>query len=219
MKSLNILIPLLFLLIPLFGLMFFIRVLLGPFSPKILEQMRKRPILHTIWGLFAVLSFYFIFVFTPAGPPAWVDRIDQRNKLQERVKTAGGWDLIRRDCTLFVSNRNEFFYWFPPATNVQVTWFSNNVAMHYTTNENYGTLPPALAALKPREMRYYPPVLKIRLFGMHSTGGHSTPYFGLEVVCGTNIPEYRPNKGNSGGVSGNHHSTFKKIAEGIYEIY
>jgi hypothetical protein len=215
----NILSPLLFLLIPLFGLMFFIRVLLGPFSPKIWEQMRKHPILHLVWGLFSILSFYFVFVFIPYGPPAWVDRIDQRKKLQERVNTAGGWIAIRQDCTLFVSNRTDFFYWFPPATNVQVTSFSNNVAIRYTTNLNYGTLPPALAALKPRGMEYRNPVMQIRLFGMHSSGGHSTPYFGLEIVCSTNAPEYRPKVGGSGGASGNHHSTYEQVAEGVFEIY
>lgn len=219
MKTISILFPLLFPIIPLFGLMFFVRIVLGPFSPKIFEQMRKHPILHIIWGLFAVLSFYFFFVFIPVGPPAWVDRINQRKKLQERVQSAGGWDVIRQDCTQFASNRTDYFYWFPPETNAQVTWFSNNVPMHYTTNLNYGTLPPALMTLKPREIRYSPPVMQIRLFGMHSTGGHSTPYFGLEVVCGLNTNGYKPNQGNSGGVSGNQHSTYNKVADGIFEIY
>jgi hypothetical protein len=215
----NILFPLLFLLIPIFGLMFFVRVLLGPFSPKIWEQMRKHPILHTIWGLFAILSFYFVFVFIPTGPPAWVDRIDQRKKLQERLNIAGGWNAVRRDCTLFVSNRTDYFYWFPPATNVHITAFSNGVAINYTTNLDYGILPPALAALKPREMEYRPPVMQIRLFGMHSTGGHSTPYFGLEIVCVTNAAEYHPDLVGSGGVKGNHHSNYKQVAEGVFEIY
>lgn len=219
MKFIPILFLLLYAFVFMFGLMFFVRAVLGPFSPKIIEQMRKHPILHVIWGLFALLSLYFLFVFIPSGPPAWMDRIDQRKKLDECVHTAGGWNAVRRDCTLFISNRTDFSYWRPSETNVHVTSFSNGVAINYITNLDYGTLPPALAALKPRELKYHPPVMQIRLFGMHATGGHSTPYFGLEVVCGTNNAEYHPNEGNSGGVSGNHHSTFKKVAEGIYEIY
>jgi hypothetical protein len=54
---------------------------------------------------------------------------------------------------------------------------------------------------------------------MHSTGGHSTPYFGLEIVCSTNAAEYPPKSGNSGDVSGNRHSTYNKVADGIFEIY
>lgn len=175
--------------------------------------------LHTIWGLSVLFSLYFVFVLIPFGPPAWVDRINQRNILQERVNAAGGWDVIRRDCTLFVSNRNDYLLWVPPATNVQMTWFSNHVAMHYTTNLDYGTLPPALATLKPREMRFHPPTLEIRLFGMHSTGGHSTPYFGLEIVCGTNANGYHPHEGSTRGVTGNRHSTYREVEEGVYEIY
>jgi hypothetical protein len=197
--------------------MFFVRFLLGPFSPKIWEQMRKHPILHVIWGLFAVLSFYFIFVYT--GPPAWVERIDQRKRLQERVNAAGGWDMVRRDCALFVSNRTDSFYWYPSATNVHFTSFSNGIAVNYLTNLDYGTLPPALAALKPREIRYHPPAMQIRLFGMHSTGGHSTPFFSLEIVCSTNAAEYHSQNGINGGVSEKSRSTYRQVADGVFEIY
>jgi hypothetical protein len=216
-------IPILFLLfyasVFLFGLMFFVRVVFGPFSPKIIGQMRKHPIMHVVWGLFAICSFYFLFVLAPSGSPAWMDRIDQRKKLAERVQSAGGWDAVRRDCEMLASNKTEPFEWYPPWTNAQVTTFLNGAEIHYSTNIDYGPLTPAVATLKPREIRYYSGVMRIRLFGMHSTGGHSSPYFGLEIVCGTNNDGYHPHQGDSGGVDGNSHSTYRKVAEGIFEIY
>ena len=62
------------------------------------------------------------------------------------------------------------------------------------------------------------PVVRIKVFGIHSTGGHSIPYFGLEVVCGTNAASYRPQPAH-GGVSGNHYDSYKRVTDTIYEIY
>ncbi len=225
MVAVQILFQLVYFFASLAGLMFLVRILLGPFSPKIHAQMRRHPILHVIWGLFSVVSFYFFFVLLPAGPPAWWDRREQRKTVSERVQTAGGWSAVRQGCELLTMNKPEPFYWQPPVTGA---WVYPNPQTepkkYYVTNIDYGPLPPAVAALKPREIRFYPgkqdvAVMHIRLFGMHSTGGYSTPYFGLEVVCGTGAERYRPKQGKSGGVSGNSHSTYKKVAEGVYEIY
>jgi hypothetical protein len=60
----------------------------------------------------------------------------------------------------------------------------------------------------------------MKIFGGHSTGGHSTPYFGLEVLTTSKSTAYRPGVGYwNGGVIGNYHSTYNEVAEGIYEIY
>jgi hypothetical protein len=58
----------------------------------------------------------------------------------------------------------------------------------------------------------------IKVFGMHSSGGHSTPYFGLEVVTGPGAETYRPGPSH-GGVSGNGYRSFKAVTDRIYEIY
>ena len=62
------------------------------------------------------------------------------------------------------------------------------------------------------------PVFRIKVFGVHATGGNSSPYLGLEVVCDPEAQNYRP-RPSQGGADGNCYSTYRKVAEGIYEIY
>ena len=116
----------------------------------------------------------------------------------ERVQSAGGWDAIRRDCIAFAGQNTNGFY---------SHWGDTN------------GLPPAIGALKPLLVEYMPPegCVRIRIFGIHSTGGHSTPYFGLEVACGTNAESYRPQPHDA--VSGNRHTSYEQVADRIYEIY
>lgn len=216
------------------ALMFAVRLFLAVFSssPTIGGQIRRHPLAHTIWGVFSLIVFCMTFGLVPVGLDDWSERRGQRKVVNERVQSAGGWDAVRRGCELLATNKLEPFYWRPPSPRAEVTDYSSGVARHYITNIDYGPLPPAVAALKPREIRYYPPeilrqskaesdapVMHIRLFGGHSTGWRSQPYFGLEVVCGLGGENYRPKKGNSGGVDGNSHSTFRKVAEGVFEIY
>lgn len=96
-------------------------------------------------------------------------------------------------------------------------------------------LPETIAALKPMSVEYFPSkylsemkdgkftdppnvrLVRIRVFGMHSTGGHSTPYFGLEIVAGAGSKDYAPRRHE--GVSGNRHVNYNRVAEDIYEIY
>jgi len=77
-------------------------------------------------------------------------------------------------------------------------------------------------ALKPMIVEYEPEFgcVRIRIFGLHSTGGHSTPYLGLEVDTSTNSVSYNHGAAyGNGGVIGNHHAVAEKVAEGIYELY
>ena len=83
-------------------------------------------------------------------------------------------------------------------------------------------LPPAIVALRPLMVQYSPEYgcVRMRIFGIHSTGGHSTPYFGLEVDTSTNSMGYKHGSGyDNGGVIGNHHSEAERVADGVYEIY
>jgi hypothetical protein len=175
--------------------------------------MRRHPVIHWIWGGFAFLGvLLFLGVLNPMWwPPPSVERRGQRQKVLERVEAAGGWAAIQRDCDTLVSqHRDSTFYWH-----------------RYDTN----ALPPALAALNPWEVRFYSPsvlrdfkdqpqvaVVRIKIFCMHSTGGHSTPYFGLEVVSGAGAETYRP-RPSRGGVSGNGYRSYTKVTDRIYEIY
>jgi hypothetical protein len=221
-----------FMVCPLAALLFVVRLVVSPFSPKVSEQMRKHPVVHLIWGCFAFVgTLVFLRVLNPAmWPPRSVERREQRQKILERVQKVGGWDAVRLGCEALITNYPDGLTWFPPASNA---WVYPNPQTkphrYYVTNLDWGTLPPAVAALQPIEIRYYPPrflpkdepqfaVVRIKIFGLHSTGGHSIPYFGLEVVCGTNAESYRPQPAR-GGVSGNHYDSYDQVADRIYEIY
>ena len=96
--------------------------------------------------------------------------------------------------------------------------------------EPANALPPAIVALKPMDLSYnspkilrnFPgetqvPVVHIRIFGLHATGGRATPYFGFDVVAGTNGQAYEPTP--STGASGNCHNAYRKITDKIYEVF
>lgn len=221
-----------FMVCPLAALLFVVRLVIAPFSPKISGQMRKRPVIHVIWGFFAFIGvLVFLGVLNPTmWPPRFVERREQRQKVLERVQKAGGWDEVRLGCETLVTNYPDGLAWLPPMSNALV--YPNPETephSYYVTNLDWGPLPPAVAALQPREIHYYPPrlvpkdepqvpVVRIKIFGIHRTGGHSTPYFGLEIVCGTNVESYRPEPAR-GGASGNHYDNYKQVADRIYEIY
>lgn len=192
-----------FLVCPIAALMFLVRIIVATFSEKVSEEMHKHPVVHTIWGGLAFVGvLFFLGVIDPTmWPPRSIERRQQRATLMERVQAAGGWDAIRRDCVALAEQNTEGFYSHFRATN---------------------GLPAAIIALKPMLVEYAPPngCVRIRIFGMHSTGGHSTPYLGLEVDTSTNSVSYNHGAGyDNGGVVGNHHSVAEKVAEGIYEIY
>ena len=116
------------------------------------------------------------------------------------MQLAGGWAAIRRDCIVLAKQNTNGFY---------SHWHDTN-------------LPPAIVALRPLLVQYSPQYgcVRMRIFGIHSTGGHSTPYFGLEVDTSTDTIGYKHGSGyDNGGVIGNHHSVAEQIADGIYEIY
>lgn len=221
-----------FVICPLVALLFFVRLTVALFSAKVSEQMRNHPVLHLIWGFFAFVGIlaYYGYLNPAAWPPGFVERRAQRQRVLERVQKVGGWGAVRLGCEALITNYPDGLVWFPPASNA---WVYPNPQRephrYYVTNIDYGPLPPAVAALRPREIRYYPrrllaedepqvAVVRIKIFGGHSSGGHSTPYFGLEVVCSTNSGSYRPRPAR-GGASGNHYDSYHRVIDRVYEIY
>ena len=209
----NIVIGLLIIGCPLAAILFLVRLLCAPFSNRVSEEMRRHPIIHSIWACFAVLGFLVMMgVLNPAAwPPTFVERHTQRKKVVERVQAAGGWEKLKRDCILLTQ------------TNDWVNWY------HRSTN-NSVPLPPSLAALQPQQVHFVTPrllgenseeeripIVRIKVFGMHSTGGHSTPYFGLEVVTGPSSQGYTPKPRPA--AAGNGHLYYQKVADGIYERF
>jgi hypothetical protein len=142
-------------------------------------------------------------------PPNWVQRKQQRKLLAERVAAAGGWSALYQECaTLVESNKG-------------------GALVYYRRDGK--ERPPCLAILKPKQITFYSPelgldsepkvpVVKVKVFGMHSTGGNSYPYYGLEFVFGPEAGSYRPSPSH-GGVSGNGYARYRQITNNIYEIY
>ena len=134
----------------------------------------------------------------------------QRAVVAARIAEVGGWSALQKDCDE-ISERHPdtFFVWNGIVTN---------------------DLPPAIAALKPSDVTFYPPgllkhsedqshvpVVRIKVFGRRS-GRHSIPYFGLEVVCGRNAESYTPTPCH-GDVLANGYDTYRRVTDTIYEIY
>jgi hypothetical protein len=168
-------------------------------------------------GLFYYVAIGLFNYFASGGwPPASIVRRDQRKVAMERVQAAGGWPALQRACEdLVESNRETGFDW------VHGFWLPS---------EATNGLPPAIAALQPLEVSFVPPkavpgssdesnfsVVHIKIFGIHRTGRTAIPYFGLDFVYPTNANSYIPRPG--GGVSGNSHDSYLKVADRIYEIY
>jgi len=203
----------LFVFCPIAAFLFYVRALCSLFSSKVSGQMGRHPVIHAIWGCLAFLVVLDIFGgFHPSG---WIltaiDRRTERKQVIEQVQLAGGWAALQKACDALVEqNRDEVFYWHRGSTNA---------------------LPATLTALKPWDIQFIPPavlrerkqepqvaVVRIKFFGMHSTGGHSTPYFGLEVVSGPGAETYKPTP-SLGGASGNGYRRYRAVTDRIYEIY
>lgn len=169
-----------------------------------------------LFGIMVVVSCVALTLLLAWGSSARLnhERQTQRTTVGSRIAQAGGWEALRRDClSLMGVHGDNFFSW---------------------DRRDSKALPTTIAALKPMSVEYYPSkfelnngrlpdspsvqVVRIRVFGMHSTGGHSTPYFGLEVVSGPGAATYKP-RPSRGGVSGNCHRSYTPVTDGIYEIY
>ena len=162
--------------------------------------------------LIAVFALYYIYSLLIPWPPDWVERRTQRRDVIGRVQAAGGWTAIQRDCDVLVERYHDSqFFW--------------------SRGEDTNALPPSLAALMPWQIRFDSPILlrqvkdapqvavvRIKLFGMHSTGGHSMPYFGLEIVSGSGAKSYRPSA-TVDVVPGNEHHSYSRVTDTIYEVY
>jgi len=223
---------LVFVFCPIAFLLFAARFVASFFSKKVSEQIEKNPVTHVVWGCFAFIGLLVVSgVLSPAmWPPRFLERQQQENKVLERVQKAGGWDAVQAGCEALVSNYPNGLEWFPPRSNA---WVYPNYLTHpnryYVTNLDYGPIPPALATLQAMEIHYHPPeslrkdepqvpVVRIKIFGRYSTGGHSIPYCGLEVVCTTNAGSYRPPP-SRGGAFGNHYNSYKQVTDRIFEVY
>ena len=136
----------------------------------------------------------------------------------ERVKSAGGWDSVRHDCVSLVELRTNGFQLFWANTNGVPFYY----LVEFVTNDlvflpiETNRLPASIVALQPHNVDYAPKngCVRLKFFGSHSTGGIVEPYLGLEVDTSTNSVNFKHGAGTEYG-----DWTYKRVAEGIYEIY
>jgi hypothetical protein len=212
------------------ALLFVARLLGGLFSQKIVNQMKRHPRLHFLWGCVASLGVLMCLSLPGLPPPRWLVLAERhhlflaenRKWVLEQVQPAGSWPAVRQGCEWLLTNKPDFSEWRRPWSNVWVyPELQTHPNRHYMTNLDLGPLPPALAALKPMEIdrvqtrqdenRLGFSVLRITIW----PGGTDRRYYGLAVVCGTNAQSYSPPKASPGYRS----LTYRKIAEGVYEVF
>lgn len=181
--------------------------------------MQRHPSVHVIWACVTLAGVLgLIWLSNPAAwPPPSVERRTQRRQVLERVESAGGWTALKRDCNMLANAYKDDPYGF--------RWFRFNT----------DPLPPAIAALRPREVEFYSPkflehfgsegikwhgsnvVVRISVFGAHATGGHSQPSLGLDVVCEPGVPNYSPARLRSEVPF--RYWRYRKVADDVYEFF
>ncbi len=143
-------------------------------SKSLVEDERQLEIggkiIHYICRWVAIIFLIYLgLCFLESWPPHWLERIQQRKIVAERVQNTGGWDALKKDCNELVqANFTNRFWWFRNNTNV--------------------FLPKTLAALKPRLVEILPEnggmySVKIQIFGGHATGLRGQDFYTLKVIC------------------------------------
>jgi hypothetical protein len=157
---------------------------------------------------------FYLWLHPWLWPPAWLERRTQRQEVLRRVQAAGGWTALERDCDALADAYPGGFTWH----RLEPT-----------------PLPQSIAALKPRRIDFYSQkflrqfgaygnqpfgsnvVVRILIFGAHSTGGHSEPPFGLDVLCEPGVTNYNPMRLRS--ESPPRYWRYRKVADDVYEFY
>jgi hypothetical protein len=158
-----------------FGLMSVLKFTAAIFSRNQDNQIAKSPAHFLGWVALIPLAVILSFVIHPTP----LKFRQERRIAFERVEAAGGWDVIKKDCLLLTNQPGGYFVWFRRSTN-------------------YSDLPPALAALKPIEVRFFideklhVPIVRIHVLGISDTD-RTEPYFGFWIVCAPTSDDYKPN--------------------------
>jgi hypothetical protein len=179
------------------------------------------------WVTLLLIAAYLFCRFFPEAfshsrwPSVEVERNTERQQILERIESAGGWAALKRDCEALASEHQDYDYSWEDEPN------------------KVSGLPPAIAALNPMRVDYYCPkeiaelkksgngfrdgiigtnvVVRIYIYGAHSTGGHDLPALGLDVLCEPGVVSYSPVLLRS--ETPLVYWTYRKVAEDIYEFY
>jgi hypothetical protein len=149
----------------------------------------------------------------------------ERLHVWKRVQNGGGWTALQRDCDALATKYKDDSFGF--------RWYKN------WPNVETNSLPPAIAALNPQMVEFLSPkmmqgfgtgdrynfwygtnlVVRISIFGHHTTGMHEKPWLGLDVLCGSSVTNYNPAGSRPLAPMNSWNWQYRKIADGIYEHY
>jgi len=148
----------------------------------------------------------------------------ERLHVWKRVHNAGGWAALQRDCDALATKYKD--------DSFGIRWYK------YGPQTDTNSLPPAIAALNPQMIEFYSPkimqefgggigdrrfgtnlVVRISIFGHHTTGMHEKPWLGLDVLCGSSVTNYIPAGSRPLAPMHSWNWQYRKIADGIYEHY
>jgi hypothetical protein len=175
------------------------------------------------WLLF-ILLISVVLVFLPNRLPDWMELRIERLQLWRRVQNGGGWAALQRDCDALATKYKDDSFGF--------RWFQ------YGPNGDTNSLPTAIAALNPQMVEFLSPkalqqfgggdgdnrygtnlIVRISIFGHHTTGMHEKPWLGLDVLCGSSVTNYSPVSLHPLAPMDSWNWQYRKIADGIYEHY
>jgi hypothetical protein len=178
---------------------------------------KSTPIKKRLCEWLIVLLGLGILFFLSIHPPVWMERLIERRQDWKRVQAVGGWAALKRDCDALASKYKDDDFGF--------RWW----------NDDTNSLPPTIAALKPRMVEFLSPkarqggreffdqwygtnlVVRIIVVEDHSTGGHERPFLGLDVLCEPGVTNYNPVR--SLAWKPFEHWKYRKIADDVYEFY
>jgi hypothetical protein len=181
-----------------FAVMSVINLLTALFSNESQKKISARPVFLFSWLITIPLSVFLFFLIHPS--PLKLQK--EKRIAFERVQAAGGWEAIKRDCSLLTNQSDGYFVWFRRSTN-------------------YADLPPAIAALKPFEVRSFTderlhvPIVRIHVLGLTSTDD-AWPHYGFWIICGETPADYKPKFDFS---AMNFRGYARLITNSVFEIY
>ena len=182
-----------------FSVVFLYRIIGAAFSSQLRQKISSKPFVHFLMFCAIPLSIGLVILIHPA----WLKRHEERKIAFERVKQAGGWDALKKDCLILAKQQTNY-------EHGDLIW------LRYNTN--FPPLPSAIAALKPFQVRCNPsepvPVVRIHVVGHHSTD-FAWPEYWLWFVCGETPDNYSPKLGFH---SGWFRTTIQKLTNSVFEV-
>lgn len=167
--------------------------------------------------LYMLLGTAIIIIWSDRLPD-WMELGIERFQVRKMIRNGGGWAALQRDCNALATKYKDDSFGF--------RWYKNGPP------DDTNSLPTAIAALNPMMVEFLSPkmmqglgagggtnlVVRISIFGHHTTGRHEKPWLGLDVLCGSSVTNYSsvdphpfaPNSWNW---------QYRKIVDGIYEHY